>query len=77
MYTGFDVEMANRLAKDLTVRLELVPVTLESMTHALDQASCDIGMSGTPVTPMRASVMLFSEPYLDETLGVDRQGPPA
>jgi ABC-type amino acid transport substrate-binding protein len=25
-------------------------------------------MSGTPVTPLRASTMLFSEPYLDETL---------
>jgi Na+/H+-dicarboxylate symporter len=66
--TGFDIEMANRLAKDLTVRLEFVPVTIEVMPRTLDQGSCDIGMSGTPVTPLRASVMLFSEPYLDETL---------
>lgn len=26
-------------------------------------------MAGTPVTPLRASQTLFSEPYLDETLG--------
>jgi ABC-type amino acid transport substrate-binding protein len=26
-------------------------------------------MSGVPVTPLRASYVLFSEPYLDETLG--------
>jgi ABC-type amino acid transport substrate-binding protein len=29
----------------------------------------DVAMTGVPVTPDRASQMLFSEPYLDETLG--------
>jgi ABC-type amino acid transport substrate-binding protein len=34
----------------------------------LDAGGCDLLMSGTPVTPLRASVMLFSVPYMDETL---------
>ena len=29
----------------------------------------DLAMTGTPVTPERAGEMLFSEPYMDETLG--------
>jgi ABC-type amino acid transport substrate-binding protein len=66
---GLDVEMANRLAADLTVRLAFVPVTLPQLPGVLDAGTCDLAMSGMPVTPLRASAMRFSQPYLDETLG--------
>jgi Na+/H+-dicarboxylate symporter len=66
--TGLDVEMAHRLARDLVVRLEFVQVELEQLPQVLDAGGCDLAMSGTPVTPLRASRMLFSQPYLDETL---------
>ena len=64
---GFDVEMAHRLAHDLGVRVEFVQVELEQLPQVLDRGGCDLAMSGTPVTPLRASVVQFSEPYLDET----------
>jgi ABC-type amino acid transport substrate-binding protein len=66
---GFDVEMAHRLARDMGVRLEFVRVVLEDLPGVLERGGCDIAMSGIPVTPLRASALLFSEPYLDETLG--------
>jgi Na+/H+-dicarboxylate symporter/ABC-type amino acid transport substrate-binding protein len=66
---GFDVEMAHRLGHDLGVRLEFVQTTLEELPAVLERGGCDLAMSGTPVTPLRASAMLFSQPYLDETLG--------
>ena len=65
---GFDVEMAHRLANDIGVRVEFVQVVLEQLPGVLDRGGCDLAMTGTPVTPLRASAMLFSEPYLDETL---------
>jgi Na+/H+-dicarboxylate symporter len=67
-FKGFDVEMAHRFAHDLTVGLELVPVTMEAVPEMLERGNCDLAMSGIPVTPLRASAMLYSQPYLDETL---------
>jgi Na+/H+-dicarboxylate symporter/ABC-type amino acid transport substrate-binding protein len=67
-WKGFDIEMAHRLAHDTGVRLELVPTTLEHVPAAIEGGGCDIAMSGIPVTPFRATVLTFSEPYLDETL---------
>jgi ABC-type amino acid transport substrate-binding protein len=67
-WTGFDIEMAHRLAHDLNLPIEFVPTVLESLPGVIARAGCDLAMSGTPVTPLRASTMLFSQPYLDETL---------
>jgi Na+/H+-dicarboxylate symporter len=66
---GLDVEMAHRLARDLEVGLEFAPVTLEQLPGVLADGRCDLAMSGTPVTPRRASAMRFTQPYMDETLG--------
>ena len=64
---GYDVELANRLAIELGVRLELVPVTRDDPSF---NTMCDLVMSGVAVTTDRASQMLFSDSYLDETLGL-------
>jgi Na+/H+-dicarboxylate symporter/ABC-type amino acid transport substrate-binding protein len=65
---GFDIEMANKLAGELGVGLELMPITLDQLDWATSTGVCDIVMAGTVVTPLRASRMLFSESYLDETM---------
>ncbi len=65
---GFDVDMAHRLAGELGVRLEFVPVEPAEIDGRLADGSCDIIMSGMAVTTLRASRTLFSDPYLDETV---------
>ena len=67
---GLDVEMAHLLARELEVDLELVPVDRdpETLERQLDGRYCDIVMSGVAVTTERARAMVFSAPYLDETL---------
>jgi len=65
---GFDVEMALHLASDLGVRLELVPAERKAIDAGLDASAYDLVMSGVPVTADRATKVLFSAPYLDETL---------
>jgi len=67
---GFDVEMAQLLGRDLGVEVEFIQMEEVGarVPRALATAQVDLVMTGFPVTPARASQILFSEPYLDETL---------
>jgi Na+/H+-dicarboxylate symporter/ABC-type amino acid transport substrate-binding protein len=67
--TGFDVEMAHQLARDLGVALDFVRLgDRADLPPMLESGALDVVMTGVPATPERASQMLFSQPYLDETL---------
>jgi Na+/H+-dicarboxylate symporter/ABC-type amino acid transport substrate-binding protein len=67
--TGLDVEMAHALAHDLGVALDFVRVEdRANLPSMLETGALDVAMAGIPATPERASQMLLSEPYLDETL---------
>jgi Na+/H+-dicarboxylate symporter/ABC-type amino acid transport substrate-binding protein len=66
--TGFDVEMAHRLADELGIPLEFVETPFEELPMLLAEHRVDIAMSGILITPRRAEVMRFSQPYMDETL---------
>ena len=66
---GLDIELAHRLAAELSVELELVPVVRESLQALLNDGRCDLVMSGVVVTTDRASQQLFTASYLDDTLG--------
>ena len=65
---GFDVEMAYQFAHDLDVSVEFVPLSRAVFASGLDPRLCDLVMSGTAITADRASRVLFSTPYLDETI---------
>jgi Na+/H+-dicarboxylate symporter len=67
---GFDVEMAHRLAKEMDVGLEFVPIDLENLSQKLNEGHYDIVMCGTVITTERAEEMTFSTPYLNETLAL-------
>jgi Na+/H+-dicarboxylate symporter len=65
---GFDVEMAQLLARDLGVKVEFVEMEeLGALPRLLATSRIDLAMTGIAVTPDRATGMLFSDPYLDET----------
>jgi Na+/H+-dicarboxylate symporter len=66
---GFDVEMAQVLGRDLGVKVEFVELEdLAALPRLLASGGVDLAMTGLAITPERAGEMLFSEPYLDETL---------
>ncbi len=67
---GFDVEMAQLLARDLGVKVEFVEMEAvgPEVPRLLATDTVDVAMTGFPVTAGRASQILHSEPYLDETL---------
>lgn len=64
---GFDVDMAHRLASELHVRLEFVPIERIALADQMSTRACHIVMGGVAVTALRAAETLFSASYLDET----------
>lgn len=67
---GYDIDLANRLAREIGVRLAFVPAARADLPVELASGYCDLAMSGVLVTTRRAREMLFSESYLDETMAL-------
>jgi len=65
---GFDVELAHALARDLRVRLVLVPIDRERIVEAIEARTVDVVMAGVAITTERMAEISFSASYLDETL---------
>jgi Na+/H+-dicarboxylate symporter len=64
---GYDIAFAYQLAKDLSVKLELVPVTYNQISGDLNSGYCDIIMSAIVIDEQRILTMQFSEAYLEDS----------
>ncbi len=67
---GYDVDVANQLAKDLGVKIELIPVTSANRVPYLQTKKVDLVISSLGVTADRAKTIAFSEPYAPYFSGV-------
>jgi proton glutamate symport protein len=68
MVVGLDVEMAHRLALDLGVTLELVPIHQpENMVRHLEEDHCDLIMSGFGAGATHYLELPFTHSYLELT----------
>ncbi|KJS28958.1 MAG: amino acid ABC transporter substrate-binding protein [Desulfatitalea sp. BRH_c12] len=61
---GFDVDMAQRMAKAMGVKLELVSTAWDGIIPALLTNKFDILMSGMTLTQERNMKINFAEPYI-------------
>jgi polar amino acid transport system substrate-binding protein len=61
--TGFEVELADALARALGVRARFVQCDWSVLIPALERGSFDIALNGIEVTPARAARVAFSRPY--------------
>lgn len=61
--TGYDIEFAELLAKDLGVKAEFVPVTVANRTAALLTGQVDVLAAVVTILADRQKVVLFSRPY--------------
>ncbi|WOJ97139.1 cation:dicarboxylase symporter family transporter [Congregibacter brevis] len=68
--TGFDMEMANALARDLDVSLELVRVREPDISALIGTGQIDIVMSGLGRTADRLRLYRFAGEPIDLTLGL-------
>ena len=69
-YQGYDVYFGNRLAKDLGVEVEYVPVEAASRVEYLVTAKVDVILANFTVTNERAEQVDFALPYMKVALGV-------
>jgi len=68
--TGSDVDTATELAKDLGVKLEIVPITTAARIPTLQAQRADLVISSLSITEERAKVVDFSIPYSAITIMV-------
>ena len=67
---GFDIDLANLLAKALGVKLELVPTTGINRVPYLITGKVDVVISTFGATPERAKSVSFTAPYAPYFIGV-------
>ena len=65
---GLDVELAQLLARDLDVKAEFVELGMTEAREAVKTGRVDMMLGGVAVTPQLAETVVFSAPYIDETL---------
>jgi His/Glu/Gln/Arg/opine family amino acid ABC transporter permease subunit len=63
-FSGFDVDLARAIARDLRVQPELINASFEGVFPALQNGSFDAVISAVTITPERQATMLFSDPYI-------------
>lgn len=60
---GFEVDVANKLAEDLGVKLELVPTAWDAIIPSLVSGQYDLIIGGLTITDERAKTVDFTIPY--------------
>ncbi|MGL5417293.1 MAG: transporter substrate-binding domain-containing protein [Clostridium sp.] len=67
---GFDVDLANEVAKDLGVKLEIKDMSFDSLLSAITAEQIDMIISGMNPDPEREKVVTFSDIYYEAKHGV-------
>ena len=61
--SGYEVDVANKLAYDMGVKAEFTTFKQEEVMQALARGEIDIIAAGLAITPLRALKINFSQPY--------------
>lgn len=67
---GFEVDLANKLAKDMGVKAEFTVYDWDEIIPALQQGKIDIIAGGMAITPVRALKVEFSRPTAKSGIGL-------
>lgn len=67
---GLDIDVANLIANDLGVELELLPMTAQNRLPNLVTDKVDILVALLSLTTERAKQIMFTSPYSSTTIGV-------
>lgn len=69
-FSGFDVDIARAVARELGVRAELINASFDGVFPALQNGSFDAVISAVTITEERQKTLLFSDPYIDAGQGI-------
>jgi polar amino acid transport system substrate-binding protein len=62
-YVGFEVDLAEALAKEIGRPIEYTPKSFKSLVDDLERGDIDLAMNGLEVTPDRQKIVRLSRPY--------------
>ncbi|MEM6565892.1 MAG: ABC transporter substrate-binding protein [Pseudomonadota bacterium] len=68
--TGIDIEIANRISKDLNAELVVKMMPFDQLFGALANDQIDAVVSAVTITQERQKTMLFSVPYMDAGMSI-------
>lgn len=63
-FSGFDVDIARAIARELRVEAELINASFDGVFPALQNGTFDVIISAVTITPERSATLLFSDPYV-------------
>lgn len=69
-FTGFEIQIAEQLAKDMGVQLKLKVVNWEDLINTLVAKQIDIIIAGLAITPSRALHINYSSAYASGGIGI-------
>ena len=64
-FKGYEIDAANELAKDLGVKLEIVPTDWPTLVAGITAGRYDIFMGGSSMNAARAKTIAFTVPYIE------------
>ncbi|WP_258933916.1 ABC transporter substrate-binding protein [Nesterenkonia pannonica] len=69
---GFDIDIAQAIADAMDKDLEIIESSFDGIQSgvSLNAEQCDLAISGMTITEEREGNMAFSDPYLDDNLGL-------
>ena len=62
---GFDIDLAKEVTKRMGVELKLQPIDWNAKEQELNTGNIDCIWNGFTITPERARMLNFTEPYVD------------
>ena len=64
---GFDIDLANEVAKELKLKADIVNADFDKIQSGqlLNDGTCDVAIAGLTINGERARVLDFSSPYFD------------
>ena len=65
-YVGFDIDLADAVAKKMGYKMEFKSMGFDALIPALQSNDIDMIAAGINATPERAKAVIFSEPYFKE-----------
>lgn len=67
---GFEIDVANKIARDMDVKAEFVVYDWEAIIPALEKGEIDVIAGGMSITPARALRVNFTRPLAESGIGL-------
>lgn len=68
-FSGMEVDLAKKIAKELKVQVQFVPVTAQTRGALVDNGQIDMAISTFTINPERKKLYHFSTPYYTDAAG--------